>query len=104
MDQILDLTKIKTNLATPAKPSTPAPTSLPEPPESQKLTVAWVCRRVVVAMETMQASVSAPGEEAALQGLPGCRALPLHTVALLAGNWQVGGSPSIVASLVTLSP
>lgn len=60
MDQILDLTKMKTNLAAPAKPSTPTPTHLSRAPQLQKPRLsAWAAGwRVVVAMVTMQASGS----------------------------------------------
>lgn len=62
----------------------------PKPPTYRKETVSGpIGWRVVVAMVTMQASGSLPGEEAALRGLLGCQALPLHSVTLPSEKWQV---------------
>lgn len=85
MDQIWDLTKIKTNLAAPAKPSTPTHTHPSRAPQSQnpRLPAGPPGWRVVVAMVTTQASGSCCWRGGCPRGLLGCQALPLHLVTLV---------------------
>lgn len=105
MDLISDLTKIKTNLAAPAKPSTPTPHPPSQSPpdygnhdcqlglQDGGWWLPWkLCSPWLWLLE----------REAALRGLLGLWTLPSWSFFSL-GSGRFEGAPGIVASLVTLS-